>query len=57
MRIGTSTPIMSTYKNVRVAVEDGVATIVIDRPAVKNALNLETVEECRTRARRARRRR
>jgi enoyl-CoA hydratase len=38
---------MSTYKNVRVAVEDSVATIVIDRPSVKNALNLETVTEFR----------
>ena len=39
---------MSTYKNVRVAVEDGVATIVIDRPSVKNALDLETVREFRS---------
>jgi enoyl-CoA hydratase len=38
---------MSTYKNVRVAVEESVATIVIDRPSVKNALNLETVSEFR----------
>jgi enoyl-CoA hydratase len=33
------------YKNLKVTVEDGVATIVVDRPAVKNALNLETVHE------------
>jgi enoyl-CoA hydratase len=39
---------MSKYKNVRVSVEEGVATLVIDRPAVKNALNLETVNEFRT---------
>ena len=39
---------MSTYKNVRVALEDGVATIVIDRPSVKNALDLETVREFRS---------
>ena len=38
---------MSTYKNVRVAVEESVATIVIDRPSVKNALNFETVSEFR----------
>ena len=38
---------MSTYKNVRVAVEESVATIVIDRPSVKNALNFETVNEFR----------
>jgi enoyl-CoA hydratase len=34
------------YKNVRVSIEEGIATIVIDRPAVKNALNRETVDEC-----------
>jgi enoyl-CoA hydratase len=38
---------MATYKNVRVALEDGVATIVIDRPSVKNALNFDTVTEFR----------
>jgi enoyl-CoA hydratase len=34
------------YKNVRVSIEEGIATLVIDRPAVKNALNRETVDEC-----------
>jgi enoyl-CoA hydratase len=33
------------YKNLKVTVDDGIATIVVDRPAVKNALNLETVHE------------
>ena len=32
-------------ENLRVSVEDGVATIIVDRPSVKNALNLETVNE------------
>ena len=32
-------------ENLRVSVEDGVATIIVDRPSVKNALNLETVDE------------
>jgi enoyl-CoA hydratase len=36
---------MVNYKNLRVTVDEGVATIVVDRPAVKNALNLETVQE------------
>ena len=34
------------YKNVRVSIEEGIATLVVDRPAVKNALNRETVDEC-----------
>ena len=34
------------YKNVRVSIDDGIATLVIDRPSVKNALNRETVDEC-----------
>jgi enoyl-CoA hydratase len=34
------------YKNIRVSIEEGIATLVIDRPAVKNALNRETVDEC-----------
>ena len=33
------------YSNIRITVEEGIATLVIDRPAVRNALNLETVEE------------
>ena len=32
--------------NIRVDVSEGIATLTIDRPAVKNALNLETVTEC-----------
>src|SRR5215210_6288647 len=34
-------------RNIRVNVAESIATLTIDRPAVKNALNLETVEECR----------
>ena len=34
-----------SYKNIRVAVEDGVAVLTFDRPEVRNALNLATVEE------------
>ena len=34
-------------RNIRVDVAESIATLTIDRPAVKNALNLETVEECR----------
>ena len=34
------------HKNVRVSIEEGIATLVIDRPSVKNALNRETVDEC-----------
>jgi enoyl-CoA hydratase len=34
------------HKNVRVSLEEGIATLVIDRPSVKNALNRETVDEC-----------
>ncbi len=33
------------YRNLKVTVDEGIATIVVDRPAVKNALNLETVHE------------
>src|SRR5688572_30020896 len=39
---------MAEYRNIRVDVTESIATLTIDRPAVKNALNLETVEECRT---------
>jgi enoyl-CoA hydratase len=34
------------YANIRVDVSEAVATLTIDRPAVKNALNRETVDEC-----------
>ena len=36
-----------TYKNIRVDLSESIATLTIDRPAVKNALDLETVDECR----------
>lgn len=36
---------MSDRTNLKVSVEEGIATVVVDRPAVKNALNLETVQE------------
>lgn len=36
---------MSDRTNVKVSVEDSIATVVVDRPAVKNALDLETVQE------------
>jgi enoyl-CoA hydratase len=32
--------------NIRVDISESIATLTIDRPAVKNALNLETVHEC-----------
>ena len=32
--------------NIRVDVSESIATLTFDRPAVKNALNLETVNEC-----------
>ena len=32
--------------NVRVEIADAIATLTIDRPQVRNALNLETVNEC-----------
>ena len=38
---------MPEYRNIRVDVSEAIATLTIDRPAVKNALNLETVNECR----------
>jgi enoyl-CoA hydratase len=36
------------FKNIRVDVADGIATLTIDRPTVKNALDRETVAECHT---------
>jgi enoyl-CoA hydratase len=35
-----------TYKNIRVEISESIGTLTIDRPAVKNALDLETVQEC-----------
>ena len=32
--------------NIRVEMAESIATLTIDRPDVKNALNLETVNEC-----------
>jgi enoyl-CoA hydratase/carnithine racemase len=34
------------YANIRVDVSESIATLTIDRPTVKNALNRETVAEC-----------
>jgi enoyl-CoA hydratase len=33
-------------RNIRVEIAESIATLTFDRPAVKNALNLETVSEC-----------
>ena len=33
-------------KNIRLDISESIATLTVDRPAVKNALNLETVREC-----------
>jgi enoyl-CoA hydratase len=35
-----------SYTNILVSIEDGVATLTINRPEVRNALNLATVQEC-----------
>ncbi len=32
--------------NIHVDISESIATLTINRPAVKNALNLETVREC-----------
>ena len=40
-----------TYKNIRVDLSESIATLTIDCPAVKNALDLETVDECARRSR------
>jgi enoyl-CoA hydratase len=37
---------MPSYRNIRVDLSESIATLTIDRPAVKNALDLETVREC-----------
>lgn len=34
------------FTNIRVDISESIATLTIDRPSVKNALNLETVNEC-----------
>jgi enoyl-CoA hydratase len=36
-----------TYRNIRVDLSESIATLTIDRPSVRNALDLETVTECR----------
>jgi enoyl-CoA hydratase len=38
---------MPDYTCIRVDISESIATLTFDRPAVKNALNLETVNECR----------
>lgn len=38
---------MSDFRNIRVETSESIATLTIDRPTVKNALNLETVQELR----------
>ena len=35
-----------SFTNIRVDVSESIATLTFDRPSVKNALNLATVEEC-----------
>ena len=35
------------FNTIRVDVSESIATLTIDRPDVKNALNLETIQECR----------
>jgi enoyl-CoA hydratase len=37
---------MADYRNIRVEISESIATLTVDRPSVKNALNLETVQEC-----------
>jgi enoyl-CoA hydratase len=34
------------FRNIRVDVSENIATLTVDRPAVKNALDRETVDEC-----------
>ena len=34
------------FSNIRVDTSESIATLIFDRPAVKNALNLDTVNEC-----------
>ena len=34
------------YSNIHLDISESIATLTIDRPEVKNALNRETVHEC-----------
>ena len=36
---------MTQFSNIRIDITDSIGTLTVDRPAVKNALNLETVNE------------
>ena len=36
---------MMAFQNIRVEISESIATLTVDRPSVKNALNLETVRE------------
>ena len=36
---------MTDYSNIRIDISESVATLTVDRPAVRNALNLDTVNE------------
>ena len=38
---------LSPMPNMRIDISESIATLTFDRPAVKNALNLETVNQCR----------
>src|SRR6478736_6438475 len=38
---------MTAYRNIRVEVSESIATLTFDRPSVRNALDADTVEECR----------
>ena len=35
----------AAFRNIRLDVSESIATITVDRPSVRNALNLETVNE------------
>ncbi len=37
---------MTTFRNIRLDISENIATLTVDRPAVKNALDRETVNEC-----------
>ena len=37
---------MPPYRNIRIDISESIATLTFDRPAVKNALDLDTVKEC-----------
>jgi enoyl-CoA hydratase len=34
------------YQNIRISVEESIATLTVDRPAARNALNRQTTDEC-----------